>query len=38
MGDAAGIGDGGGNAERGGGIEDGEVVAAAAIGGLLAWL
>jgi hypothetical protein len=36
MGDAAGIGDGGGNPERGGGIGDGEVVAAAAMVGLLA--
>ena len=35
MGNAAGIGDGGGNSERGAGIGDGEVTAAADIGGLL---
>ena len=35
MGDAAGIGDAGGNPERGAGIGDGEVTAAADIGGLL---
>jgi hypothetical protein len=36
MGDAGGIGDGGGNPERGAGIGDGEVLVAAAIIGLLA--
>jgi hypothetical protein len=35
IGDAAGIGDGGGNTERGAGIGDGEVVAVAAMVGLL---
>jgi hypothetical protein len=36
MGDAGGIGDGGGNPERGAGIGDEEVVAVAAMVGLLA--